>query len=171
MPPSANPALISFIITGIPSVNKKSRDQYLTLKSVLTRVIHHPFVIVCGFHESKDMTKTISDIEFCSLITDCEGAWGSLLLFVTKPHQESCNDINAFIWRLYVSYPPLNCVILVFEFCIPCCADSIKDLGDSCGSLFMISLDARSGYHQIMVRESDPMKLSFFAPGRRKKTF
>ena len=35
----------------------------------------------------------------------------------------------------------------------------------------MISLDARSGYHQICVRESDQEKLVFFTPSGTKKKF
>ena len=101
------------------------------------------------------MTKLIADLEVNNLIRDCEGPWGSLLLLAAKPHQESCTNISAFIWRLCVSYRPLNKITLGFEFPIPRCVDSIEDLGDSCGPIFTISLDARSGYHQIRVRKCD----------------
>ena len=101
------------------------------------------------------MTAQIADLEANDIITDCEGSWGSLLLLATKPQQESCDDINTFVWRLCVSYRPLNRITLGFEFTIPRCADSIEDLGDSRGSLSIVSLDTRSGYHQIRVRESD----------------
>ena len=37
--------LISFMITGIPSAKEVSRDRNLILNSVLTRVIHPPFVV------------------------------------------------------------------------------------------------------------------------------
>ena len=43
--------------------------------------------------------------------------------------------------------------------------------GDSYGKLYLISLDARSGYHQIRVRESDQEKLAFFTPYGKKKCF
>ena len=86
---------------------------------------------VYGFHESKIMRKIIADLEANKLIRDCEGPWGSLLLLLAKPHQESCTNILAFIWRLCVSYLPLNNITLGFEFPIPRCADSIEDLGDS----------------------------------------
>ena len=114
---------------------------------------------VYGFRESKIMTKLIADLEENKLIRDYEGNWGSLLLLVAKPHQESCINILAFIWRLYVSYRPLNKITLNFEFPLPRCADSIEDLGDSCGPIFTISLDARSGCHQIRVRKCDQEKL------------
>ena len=70
-----------------------------------------------------------------------------------------------------MSYRPLNKITLGFEFPIPRCADSIEDLGDSCGPIFTISLDARSGYHQIRVRKSDQEKLAFFTPSGDKKTY
>ena len=110
---------------------------------------------VYGFHESKIMNKLIDALENSGLIRDCEGALGSLLLLAAKPHQESCDDINSFIWRLCVSYRALNSITLPFQFPIPRCADSIEDLGDSCGPVYKIFLDARSGYHQIRVRNCD----------------
>ena len=88
-----------------------------------------------------------------------------------KPHQEDCNDVKDFIWRLCVSYRPLNGITRSFEFPIPRCADSIEELGDSCVILFIISLDARSGYHQISVQKRDQKKLAFFTPDVKKKTY
>ena len=118
MTSSASLFLISFMITGIPLLKEPSRDQYLTLNSVLTRLFTTRLVsaTVYSFHESKIMTKHIADLEVNSLITDCEGAWGSLLLLAAKLRQENCDDINTFIWLLCVSYRPLNCIILDFEF-------------------------------------------------------
>ena len=58
---------------------------------------------VYSFHESRIMTKLIADLEANKLIRDCEGPWGSLLLLAANPHQESCTNISAFIWRLCVS--------------------------------------------------------------------
>ena len=37
--------------------------------------------------------------------------------------------------------------------------------------IWIISLDARQGYHQISVQEEDREKLAFFAPDDRKYTF
>ena len=117
------------------------------------------------------MTKLIADLEANNLIRDCEGPWSSLLLLAAKPYQESCTNISAFIWRLCVSYQPLNKITLGFEFPIPRCAESIEDLGDSCDPIFTISLDSRSGYHQIRVRKCDQEKLAFFTPSGEKKTY
>ena len=126
---------------------------------------------VNGFHDSKIIIKLIVDLEANNLIKDCKCPWGSLLLLAAKPDQESCTNILAFIWILCVSYRPLNKITLGFEFPIPRCADSIEDLGDSCGPIFTISLDSRSGYHQIRVRKCDQEKLVFFTPNEEKKTF
>ena len=41
---------------------------------------------VYGFHESKMMTAQIADLEANGLITECEGAWGFLLLLDAEPH-------------------------------------------------------------------------------------
>ena len=117
------------------------------------------------------MSKQISDLEHNNWIRDCTGPWGALLLLAAKPHQESCTNIDEFVWRLCVSYRALNGVTRSFEFPIPRCSDSIEDLGDSYGKLYFISLDARSGYHQIRVRESDQEKLAFFTPDGKKKCF
>ena len=44
-------------------------------------------------------------------------------------------------------------------------------MGDSSSKLWIISLDARQGYHQVKVREEDTEKLAFFAPNDRKYCF
>ena len=72
-----------------------------------------------------------------------------------KLHQEECTDINDCVWRLCVSYRPLNGVTKRFEYPIPRCFDSIEHFGDFRRKVYFISLDARSGYHQIQVRKID----------------
>ena len=47
--------------------------------------------------------------------------------------------------------------------------DSIEDLGDSCGPLFVIFFDARNIYHQIIAREFDQEKLTFSLAVEQKK--
>ena len=124
---------------------------------------------VYSFHESKIMTKCIADLETNKLITDCESPCGSLLLLTGKSHQESCTHVSAFIARLCVSYRPLKKITLGFDFPIPRYVDSVEDLGDSCGPIFTMSLDTRSGYHQIRVRKCDQEKFAFFIPSGEKK--
>ena len=152
----------------------KSNWNYFGQRGVSRPVLDFEFCIdtgdsvpVCclqpkyGFHERNIINQYITALENSGLITDCEGSWDSLLLFTTKSHQEDCSDINAFIWRLCVSYIPLNSITRSFEYPIPYCADSIEDLDDSGGPLYMISLNARSDYHQIQIRSCDQDKLVF----------
>ena len=86
------------------------------------------------------MTKHIADLEASGLITNSEEYLGSLLLLTEKTYQESCNNINAFMWRFYVNCQPVNRIIIGFKFSLFRCADSIDDLSDLCGSLLMIPL-------------------------------
>jgi hypothetical protein len=60
---------------------------------------------------------------------------------------------------------------LPFEYPIPRCNDAINDFGDWAGRLFFISLDNKTGYHQISVRFYDQEKLAFFGPNHKKYTF
>ena len=117
------------------------------------------------------MNHHIAGLENSGSITDCEGSWGSLFLLAAKSHQDNCFDINTFIWRLYVSYRPLNSITRSFECPILRCVNSIEDISNSCGSFSMISFDARSGYHQAKVQSCDQDKLVFFTPCVKKKTF
>ena len=102
---------------------------------------------------------------------DRVGPLGTLLILAAKPHQKSCTNVDQFVLILCVSYRTLNGVTRSFEFPIPRCCDSIENLGDSYGKLYFISLDARSGYHQIGVREFDQENLAFFTPEVKKKLF
>ena len=122
-------------------------------------------------HKGEIMTEHISQLENNNLIRDCAEPWSALLLLAAKPHQESCIDINTYIWRLCITYCPLTSVTRSFEFLILRCSDSIEDLGDSYGNLFSISLNARSSYHHIKVRPCDQEKLAFFTPNSKNKCF
>ena len=87
-------------------------------------------------------------------IEECGGAWGSLIVLAPKPHQEHVTDIDDFIWRMCVSYRKLNSVTLPLLIPSPVVTMQSTTLGDSVGRLWFISLDARQGYHQILVRGS-----------------
>ena len=68
------------------------------------------------FHEHKIANHQIAALKFRGLIADFEeGVWISLLLLAIKYHQEKCADISAFVWKLCVSYRPLNSITLSFE--------------------------------------------------------
>ena len=90
-----------------------------------------------GIHERKIMNTHIQILEDNVWICDCEGDWGSLLILASKSHQEGCTDINDFVWRLCVSYRPLNGVTKSFEYPIPQCSDSIEDFGDFSGKFVL----------------------------------
>eukprot|EP00978_Attheya_sp_CCMP212_P026084 scaffold85103_cov48-Attheya_sp.AAC.3 len=122
-------------------------------------------------HESKIIVKQLDALLHNKWIRECGGPWGSTIVLPPKPYQETINDIEAFVWRLCVSYHKLNTVTLPFEYPIPRCDDAIEDLGDGAGRLHFISLDARQGYHQVSVRLCDQEKLAFFGSDGKKYTF
>jgi hypothetical protein len=124
-----------------------------------------------GPHESAIILEQQAVLLANGWIRKCYGPWGSLIVLAPKPHQEEVESIEDFIWRMCVSYRKLNQVTLPFEYPIPRCEDAIDDFGDSAGKLFFISLDARSGYHQLAVRECDQDKLAFFSPDGEKYTW
>jgi hypothetical protein len=124
-----------------------------------------------GPHESKIIMAQIVVLLANGWIEECDGAWGSSVVLAAKPHQESITDIAEFIWRMCVSYRALNQVTMPFEYPIPRCDDAIDNFGDSAGRLYFISLDNKTGYHQIRVCKADQVKLAFFAPDGKKYTW
>lgn len=124
-----------------------------------------------GPHESKIIQQQVDALLADGLIRECKGPWGSSIVLAPKPHQEDVMDISKFKWRMCVSYRALNSKTLPFEYPIPRCIDAIENLGDASGRLYFISLDARQGFHQILVHLEDQDKLAFFAPDGKKYTF
>ena len=59
---------------------------------------------------------------------------------------------------------PIDAITKPFQFPILRCDDAITILGDSAENIWIISLDARQGYHQISVREANREKLAFLYP-------
>jgi hypothetical protein len=104
-------------------------------------------------------------------IYECGGPYGSLIVLAPKPHQEHVNDINKFIWRMCVSYRQLNAITKPFEYPIPRCDDAITILIVGGDEIYIITVDARQGYHQVAVRKLDQEKLAFFAPDGKKYTW
>ena len=117
-----------------------------------------------GFHESKIIMEQIKALLANKWIRKCGGPWGSLIVLAAKPHQEHVIDIDDFVWRMCVSYRALNRITKPFQFPIPRCDDSIYMLGNGSVLIFLITLDARQGYHQVGVKVSDQDKLAFFGP-------
>ena len=124
-----------------------------------------------GPYESKIILTQIAQLLSNKWIEPCGGPWGSMIVLAQKPHQESITNIDDFVWRMCVSYRRLNAVTKPFQFPIPRCDDAITILGTGASEIWVISLDARQGYHQISVRKNDREKLAFFAPDDLKYCF
>ena len=64
-------------------------------------------------------------------------------------------------WRMCVDYMGLNKACPKDPFPLPC-IDQMVDSTSGCETLCF--LDAYSGYHQIMMKESDQLAISFITP-------
>ena len=73
-----------------------------------------------------------------------------MVVLAQKPHQEHIQDINDFIWRMCVSYRQLTTVARPFQFPILQCDDAITILGYGAVLIWIISLNVRQGYHQVV---------------------
>lgn len=115
--------------------------------------------LVCNINQfivfmKKLLNTNIQILEDNDQIYDCGGPCGLLLILATKLHQENFTNTNDFVWRLWVSYRPLNSVTRSFEFLFPHCTESIGNIGNSGDLMYFISLDNHSDYHQIRQRQS-----------------
>ena len=110
------------------------------------------------------------DMGWVSLFHELTG-WLSMIVLAPKPHQEHIQNIEEFIWRLCVNYRGLNAVTLPYSVPIPRCDQAIDNFAPGAGHLFWISVDAKSGFHQISVRWSDREKLCFAGPNGLLCTF
>ena len=124
-----------------------------------------------GPYESQVMMKHLQALLKNDWVERCEGPWGSSIVLAAKPHQEHISDIKDFVWRMCVSYRKLNSITKPFEFPIPRCDDAIAIIDTGSQFIWIISLDARQGYHQVRVRKVDREKLAFFGPDGYKYTF
>ena len=100
-----------------------------------------------GPYESKVIMSQLEDLLSNKWIEECGGPWGSMIVLAQKPHQEHVRHINDFVWRMCVSYRKLNSITKPFQFPIPRCDDAVMILGWGAGEIWIISLDARQGYH------------------------
>ena len=69
------------------------------------------------------------------------------------------------------SYRKVNGITEPFNLTIPRCDDAITTVGSVSNKMYITSLDARQGYHQISVRHVDREKLAFFRPDKQKNMF
>ena len=117
-----------------------------------------------GPYESKVIIYQLTQLKNNEWVSRCGGPWCRMIVLAQKPHQEDIKNIEDFIWRMCVFYRRLNGVTKPFKFPIPRYNDAIIILDYGAGKIWIISPDACQGYHQILVREADREKLTFFAP-------
>ena len=72
---------------------------------------------------------------------------------------------------MYGSYWKLNVVTKPLQYPIPLCDDSVTVLNGGAHHIWIVTLDARQGYHQVSVQPIDQEKLKFFAPDNHKYCF
>ena len=85
----------------------------------------------------------------------CGGPWVGSIFLSEKPHQVHIQNIDDFVWIMCVSYRKHNGITKPFEFPIPHCDDDISTTGSRSNKIWIVSLDARQGYHQISVFHVD----------------
>ncbi len=117
-----------------------------------------------GPFESQAMTKLANELEANGVIEDDDGPWGSLVVLAGKPHQEH-KHWSEYVWRLCVSYRPLNAITRPFIFPSRRCDDAARDIGSS---RFYIVMDLLWGYWQVGLTEQSKGKTAFFVPHGKK---
>ncbi len=110
------------------------------------------------------MTKLANELEANGVIEDDDGPWGSLVVLAGKPHQEH-KHWSEYVWRLCVSYRPLNAITRPFIFPSRRCDDAARDIGSS---RFYIVMDLLWGYWQVGLTEQSKGKTAFFVPHGKK---
>ena len=122
-------------------------------------------------HESKIIMDRFQQLfaNRCSKL--CKLPWGSLIVISAKPHQEHVTEINDFIWRMCVSYWKLNGVTKRFPYPIPQWVNVVPVLNVGAHCIWIITLDACQGYHQVAVQPIYQEQLALFAPANHKYRF
>jgi hypothetical protein len=103
------------------------------------------------------LTKTL---EAKGLIEDDFGPYGAMAVLAGKPGQEHVHW-SEYIFRLCISYRPLNGITRPFLFHIQRCDDAVDMIGTAC---FAITLDLDSGYWQVEMLDESKEKTAFFTP-------
>ena len=76
-------------------------------------------------------------------------------MLAENPYPDHVTNIDAFIWRMCISYRKLNDIPKPFKFPITCCDNAIISVGAGYDTIYIISLDVRQGYHQVQLRKID----------------
>ena len=99
------------------------------------------------------------------------GYWNGLVTPFNFRYEPHVTNIDDFIWRMCGSYRKLNGVTKPFQYPIPRCDDTVTVLNVGSHHIWIITLDACQGYHQVAVRPADQEKIVFFAPDNHKYCF
>ena len=70
-----------------------------------------------------------------------------------------------------VSYRPLNKVTTLYAYPIPIFNMAITIFQIGLAKLWVVNVDAKQGYYQVVLRDRDVDKLDFFAPNYKKYCF
>ena len=82
---------------------------------------------------------------------ECKVPWGSKIVHLEKPCQEHIENIKDFVLRMCVLYRGLNKVTRPFEYQIPRRVDAISIIAVSAFMIYIFTVDANQGYHQVTV--------------------
>jgi hypothetical protein len=100
-------------------------------------------------NELVELKKQIAELQAKGFIRPSSSPWGAPVLFVEKKEGTQ---------RMCVDYRPLNEVTIKNKYPLP----RIEDLFDQMkGASVFSKIDLRSGYHQLIIRESDIPKIAF----------
>lgn len=118
-----------------------------------------------GPHESQVIKKLVDALQKKGIIEDDDGPYGSLVVLAGKPNQDHAHW-SQYVFRLCISYRPLNGVTRPFTFPILRCDDAVEDIG---GATVAITLDLDAGYWQVLVHSSSRPKTAFYIPKGKKR--
>ena len=116
--------------------------------------MEHPHLCVVKCQGTDHMHKGsewIRSLPKNNWIEECKGPWGIHILFAEKPHQEHMENIEDFVWRICILYRVLNKVTRPFEYPIPRCDNAISMIEVGAYVIYIITVDAKQGYHQVIV--------------------
>jgi hypothetical protein len=95
-----------------------------------------------GPHESRIINQLVETMENNGVVEGDDGPWGSRVVLAQKPDQAH-KHWTEYVWRLCVSYRPLNAITRPFTFPTPRCDNAILELGPA---TVFITMDMMWGY-------------------------
>ncbi|VDI66449.1 Hypothetical predicted protein [Mytilus galloprovincialis] len=93
--------------------------------------------------------RTIEELLEAKIIRKSRSAWAAPIIIVSKKDKTS---------RMCVDYRRLNAISKIYSFPLPLIDDLLASVGKA---KVMTSLDLKSGYYQVKVKESDKEKTAF----------